>query len=253
MTYSVLLLGATGTIGVKIAANLSLQSSQLKRTAFLTPRADAGPAKEAKYATISLERIVGSLEDATSYKGFDVVISAVGDAVCAQQPKYIDAAFAAGVKHLYPAEYGADLTRDGTREESYFVNKIAARKHLAKRVKEDPSLGYTYVMTGLFSDFMIQFNTIFLSEDKKSANFTCFREARFSTTLSDDVAKVTGQPVAVRYESKEESYEKEQKEQGNDFLYKFTSARRSIGFGGSELVGTNKEDYPEIQAVIFEE
>jgi len=36
--------------------------------------------------------------------GFDIVISAVGDALCMNQPKYMDAAFASGVKHFYPAE-----------------------------------------------------------------------------------------------------------------------------------------------------
>src|ERR1700761_3517716 len=36
--------------------------------------------------------------------GFDIVISAVGDALCMNQPKYMDAAFAGGVRHFYPAE-----------------------------------------------------------------------------------------------------------------------------------------------------
>ena len=41
----------------------------------------------------------------------------------------------------------------------------------------------------------------------------------------------------MKYESVPSSYEyeKQQKEAGNEFLYKFTSARRSIGFGGSSL------------------
>jgi aspartate-semialdehyde dehydrogenase len=104
MTYSVLLLGASGTIGTKIAAELAIHKDQLKRVAFLTPLADAGPEKEEKYKVLQIERVVGSLENPTSYQGFDIVVSAVGDALCASQPKYMDAAFAGGVKHLYPAE-----------------------------------------------------------------------------------------------------------------------------------------------------
>ena len=104
MTYSVLLLGASGTIGTKIAAELAIHKDELKRVAYLTPLADAGPDKEEKYKALKIERIVGSLEDPSSYQGFNIVVSAVGDALCASQPTYMDAAFAAGVKHFYPAE-----------------------------------------------------------------------------------------------------------------------------------------------------
>ena len=121
MTYSVLLPGATGFIGHKIALQLADHKQSLGRAAFLTPRANGGQEKEDKYAKVPLERIVGTLEDKSSYEGispifqpimsapncqsgFDIVISAVGDALCMNQPKYMDAAFAGGVKHFYPAE-----------------------------------------------------------------------------------------------------------------------------------------------------
>lgn len=68
MTYSVLLLGATGLIGRKIARELSNHKSSLKRVAFLTPTANAGQEKEEKYSKIPLERVVGALEDTNSYK-----------------------------------------------------------------------------------------------------------------------------------------------------------------------------------------
>lgn len=125
---------------------------------------------------MGLERVVGSLSDPASYKGFDIVISAVGDDLCAKQPEFIDAAFAAGVKHFVPGEcefyfsfvvggsrgntaegrdndclflvfiVGSDMAHPKSRDEAYFQDKIATRRHLEKRIKEDPSLGYTYVM-----------------------------------------------------------------------------------------------------------
>ena len=109
MPFSILLLGATGTIGLKISKELALQKDQFSRAGFLTPMADAGPEKEAKYAAIELERIVGSLSDPQSYEGFDIVVSAVGDALCGKQKDYIDAAFAGGVKHFYPGECQANI------------------------------------------------------------------------------------------------------------------------------------------------
>lgn len=69
MTYSVLLLGATGLIGFKIANELSLHKDTLKRVAFLTPTAIADPEKEAKYSEVPLERVSGALDAAHSYTG----------------------------------------------------------------------------------------------------------------------------------------------------------------------------------------
>lgn len=69
MTYSVLLLGATGLIGKKIASQLSNHKSSLGRVAFLTPTTDGGPDKEEKYSNVPLDRIVGSLDASESYHG----------------------------------------------------------------------------------------------------------------------------------------------------------------------------------------
>jgi len=104
MGYSVLLLGATGTIGSKIAQYLALHKHRFTRAAFLTALENAGPDKETKYASVKLERVVGSLTDPSSYSGFEIIISAVGDDLCARQHAYIDAAYEGGVKHFYPAE-----------------------------------------------------------------------------------------------------------------------------------------------------
>jgi uncharacterized protein YbjT (DUF2867 family) len=69
MTYSVLLLGATGLIGSKVAKELSIHKGILKRVAFLTPTANAAPEKEKRYAEVPIERVNGALEDEKSYKG----------------------------------------------------------------------------------------------------------------------------------------------------------------------------------------
>lgn len=58
MAYSILVLGATGLIGSKIAQELSLHKDTLKKVAFLTPTATADPEKEAKYAEVRLNVFV---------------------------------------------------------------------------------------------------------------------------------------------------------------------------------------------------
>jgi uncharacterized protein YbjT (DUF2867 family) len=69
MTYSVLLLGATGLIGSKVAKELSIHKDALKRVAFLTPAANSAPEKEKRYAGVPIERVNGALDDAKSYEG----------------------------------------------------------------------------------------------------------------------------------------------------------------------------------------
>jgi len=293
MTYSVLLLGATGTIGGQIAVKLAKYQDKLNRVAFLTSSESGGPEKEAKYKTVPLPRVVGSFEDPSSYHGFDIVISAVCDPLCEAQIKYIDAAFEVGVKHFYPAEYGMDLEREEARAESYFVNKLKVRKHLEEKVSKDPSKGYTYILVGMFSDFTLNYNILFLSDDKKSASFLGEPDAKLTTTHSDDVgsivalsllpthlkslserrrirlsgstltiaeyfstvSRVLGHDIKVQYNSKESSYvfEKEQKALGNEFMYKFTSARRALGFGGAALEGIDNESYPELKPLTWED
>lgn len=145
--------------------------------------------------------------------GFDIVISAVGDALCAKQPEYIDAAIAGGVKHFYPAECtspfpslsttfnsmqtnlflridGANLDRNGTYQERYFTSKLLTRRHIEKHASEHPDFGYTLIMTGIFSDFFLEKNIIGLSADRKNAIFTGTPQTRLSTTHSTDVSKL---------------------------------------------------------------
>jgi hypothetical protein len=188
---------------------------------------------------------------------------------------------------------GADLDRDGTYQERYFKDKIAARRHVEKRAAENPEFGYTLIMTGIFSDFFIENNILGLSADKRSATYTGAPENKLSTTHSEDVArivvtsllpthlkslnekrriefagstltirdvfktieKVLGHEVAVTYISKEENLakEKEYLEEGNMFMYTFSSAARSMGFGGSELDKLSNGAYPEIEARRWED
>ncbi|KAH8656582.1 hypothetical protein BGZ60DRAFT_417284 [Tricladium varicosporioides] len=293
MTYSVLLLGATGTIGSLIATELANHKSHLKRVAFLTPTANAGPDKEVKYAAVKLERVVGSLSDSASYNGFDIVISAVGDDLCPKQPEFFDAAIKAGVRHFYPTEFGADLAHPTSAPEDYFVNKIATRKYLEEKVRKDEKLGYTYILVGLFNEVFLAYNVLGLSEDRQSATFIGTPDAMVSATAAVDVARITvasllpshlpslsggrevrfsgsvipistlfstvstalGHKVDVKYLNVKESYifQDEQKKAGNAFLGKFTSAMRAIGFGGADMGKGNNAEYPELIPVSWEE
>lgn len=72
------------------------------------------------------------------------------------------------------------------RDEPSCSDKLAVRAHLQTRVQKDPSLGYTYVMTGILSDLLLDSNMLGLSEDKTSAKYLGSPDARVSTTHSDE-------------------------------------------------------------------
>ncbi len=110
MSYAILVLGGASPLGHKVSTELARQKHHFSSAAFLTHAVDAAPQQEDRYATIDLDRVVGDYSNPDPYKGFDVVLSATGDdghrcGGCAQrQTEYIDAAFAAGVRHFYPNE-----------------------------------------------------------------------------------------------------------------------------------------------------
>lgn len=109
---------------------------------------------------------------------------------------------------------GSDMAHPKSRDEAYFQDKITTRRHLEKRIKEDPSLGYTYVMVriirppfnhsglllngtnsycvkvGLFSEYFFEYNILGLSEDRKSASFIGDPKVKLTTTLSTEYADV---------------------------------------------------------------
>ncbi|KIX96718.1 uncharacterized protein Z520_07437 [Fonsecaea multimorphosa CBS 102226] len=275
MAYSVLLLGATSRVGRKTLKELALHRQHFSRVAFLLPPSDSAYQKEIEYGRTTLECIVGSPSDSKSYQGFQIVISTVEDDVCAKQTEYAEAAFAGGVKHLYSAEYGPDLNHPAIRDELYFVGKIVTRKYIEGKMQADTSLGFTCVMTGALSDFLLESNVLGLSEDQRSVVYLGHPDARISVTHSDDVAKlivasllphhlsdlnlrrylcfaastiptlslfdaisyVLRHPIDVTYEEGlyASSYKTEHSEKAMVGNDVQQSFRRSVGFGGFEL------------------
>ncbi len=111
MPYAVLLLAvASEDPGRRIAGELALQKHHFSRAAALvepSSRTDSDADKEEAGSLLGpevLERVTGDWSEAHSYRGFDIVISAVGEDLYLEQRNYMDAAFAGGVKHFYPAE-----------------------------------------------------------------------------------------------------------------------------------------------------
>ena len=79
-----------------------------------------------------------------------------------------------------------NLTRPEPQSELYFENKLKVRKHLEEKVSKDASKGYTYILVGMFSDVILGYNILGLSDDKKSAAFLGEPDAKVTSTHSDE-------------------------------------------------------------------
>ena len=82
-----------------------------------------------------------------------MVIAALGNHAIKNQPFLINAAIAAGVRHWYPSEFGADLTVGNNWNERYYRDKVITRQYLQKKAAENPDFGYTYFLDGRFSEW----------------------------------------------------------------------------------------------------
>jgi hypothetical protein len=120
---------------------------------------------------------VTSTNAISSLKDVDVLISTVGPHGLALQSTLVDAAHAAGVKLLVPAEFGD--TTDG-RSEPIFRHKVAIREQ-AKKL----GLPTVAVFTGLWTEFILQ-----TGFDLKGGKITINGQGdgQLSTTSIEDVA-----------------------------------------------------------------
>jgi hypothetical protein len=89
------------------------------------------------------------------FKGFDCVMSFLGNHGLHLQPQLIDSAIAAGIRHFYPSEYGADLLVGQNWTQRYHVHKVKTRRHLEERAKNVPDLGWTYVLFGRLTEWSV--------------------------------------------------------------------------------------------------
>ncbi|KAJ6490746.1 hypothetical protein C8R47DRAFT_976968 [Mycena vitilis] len=153
MAPSVLIIGASGIVGRHLIPEFLKHKASFERIGIL-----ADPAKASRFAEVQsqgVEVVIGSFLEASSYQGFDTVISLAGNAIMKLQPGMVDAAIAGGARHFYPSELGADLSRLIVAKHRYFRDKAATREHLRQRAREVPGFAYTVLMTCAFTEVII--------------------------------------------------------------------------------------------------
>ncbi|KAJ7214078.1 hypothetical protein GGX14DRAFT_444946 [Mycena pura] len=198
MAPSVLIIGASGTVGRPLVDEFLKHKSKFARIAAL-----ADPTKVSRFADTlikGVEVVVGSFLDSSSYNGFDVVVSLAGNAAMKLQPGMIEAAVAGGVRHFYPSEYGGDLNFGDNWKNRYFRDKLATRDHLAAKAKEYSDFRYTLILTGPFTEFAVSsFNGVDM--ETHTAEPYGRPGAELAVTAMSDVMKYIVESILIPFDA----------------------------------------------------
>ncbi|KAJ7111846.1 hypothetical protein C8R44DRAFT_632522 [Mycena epipterygia] len=196
MAPSVLIIGASGSLGRPLVEEFQRQKSRFGRIAILSD-----PAKAHRFTEVQkngIEVILGSFLDFKCYQGFDVVLSLAGNATMRLQPAMIEAAVAGGVRHFYPSEFGTDVSQDGVWQFRYFRDKVVTRDHLAATAKAHPDFRYTLMLVGSFSEWAY---SEFSGVDVKNHTIEAYGylDAEMSVTALDDIVRYTVESILLPF------------------------------------------------------
>ncbi|PNW76810.1 hypothetical protein CHLRE_11g477200v5 [Chlamydomonas reinhardtii] len=154
--HTVAVIGGSGLLGKHIVNGL-LENGHYDVTVVSRKGGDDSKlapfvAKGAKIAHVDYNEQASLV---VALKGQEIVISTVGAAALSEQPKYIEAAKAAGVRRFVPSEFGFDSGAPGVRE--YFP--AMGYKYATQDALRASGLEYTFVITGFFLE--TQFTNLF--------------------------------------------------------------------------------------------
>jgi hypothetical protein len=97
---------------------------------------------------------VSSLTNAL--KGQDALVSTVGIAGLQGQTLMVDASIAAGVSRFLPSEFGSDLDNAKVGALPVFGYKMAVKKYVEEKARENLNFSYTNVRNGGFLDWGLE-------------------------------------------------------------------------------------------------
>lgn len=190
MTQTVLLVGATGMLGGRIAHHLLHEDGARVR---LLVR-DAGGKKDALDPLVAAgaELIAGDLSDAASLdratQGVDVVVSAVQgdpDVIVDGQVALARAAKRNGVRRILPSDFALDLFKATPGEHAAFDARRTADEHIAEVGLEQVNI----LQGGFMELFMPGMGAIDL--DKGTVGFFGDGERPIEVTSVEDTARMT--------------------------------------------------------------
>lgn len=118
----------------------------------------------------------------------DAVVSAIGDVATLTQEALIDAAIAAGVKRIIPAEYGIDPDHAAVRALPVFAQKQRVAEYVREKTSVAPATTYSLICNNEFWDYGLELS---YGVDVKKRKMDIFDggEVKLTITPRDVVAK----------------------------------------------------------------
>ncbi|KAJ6449797.1 hypothetical protein C8R45DRAFT_123869 [Mycena sanguinolenta] len=196
MAPSVLVIGASGSVGEPLVKEFQRQRSRFGRVAILSE-----PSKAHKFSAAQnngIELVLGSFLDFKCYQGFDVVISLAGNTFQRLQPAMIEAAVAGGVRHFYPSEFGIDFDRDDVQQFRFFRDRIVTRDHLAATAKVHPDFRYTLMVVGQFSQWAYS-KVCGIDAENHVVEAYGYPDAEISVTALEDIVRYTVESILLPF------------------------------------------------------
>ncbi|KAJ7617274.1 hypothetical protein FB45DRAFT_1063770 [Roridomyces roridus] len=193
---SVLVIGASGSVGAPLVKEFLRQRSRFGRIGILADPSKAHKFEDAKKGGVEI--VVGSFLDYKCYQGFDVVISLAGNTFQRLQPAMIEAAVAAGVRHFYPSEFGIDFDRADVQNLRFFRDRIVTRNHLAATAKTHSDFRYTLIVTGQFSQWAYS-KICGIDVENHVVEAYGTPEAEISVTALEDIVRYTVDSVLLPF------------------------------------------------------
>ena len=198
MTQTVLVVGASGMLGSRIAHHLLDAPEAAVRMMVrkgssrdaVTPLLDRGA-----------EAVEGDLSDPESLlratSGVDVIVSAVqggADIIVDGQLALLKAALAQGVRRILPSDYALDLFKSPKGEHANFDMRRTADEAIAAS-----GIEHVHVLNGAFMDNFLnsQFGGVF-DWDIRVASYWGTGEERFDATSVEDTARYTARAALDR-------------------------------------------------------
>ncbi|KAE8449255.1 hypothetical protein EG329_008422 [Mollisiaceae sp. DMI_Dod_QoI] len=257
---SVLVLGPTGGLGQFLIPELIRRKPSFDRIGAFIDLTRPQSTKKARilqgYTENGVELVESSPGDPTPFKGFQVVIACLGNHAIKNQPSLIDTALAAGVRHWYPSEFGADLTIGDNWNERYYRDKVITRIHLQKRASENPEFGYTYFLDGRFTEWA---PTPHFGIDMKTHIAHIVGQPEMEQTLlsvKETLEKIQGVKWKITFRSVEEARESQRKAiETGDVDAELAASHQVIqGTGRTLLPGPyDNNKFPEVKPMGLED
>ncbi|KAK6225246.1 hypothetical protein QIS74_01293 [Colletotrichum tabaci] len=186
---NVALAGASGSLGSQVFEKLTSAGNFV-----ITVLRRNGSKAVFPAGTKVIDVDYSSVQDLTSaLNGQDAVVSTIGSVELDSNIPLVDAAFAAGVKRIIPAEFGCNLDNPKVRALPVYKTKVQIRDHIVEKSKTSPTT-YTFISTIAFLDWGLERNFLLDIANHKAVIYGTGDELFSAITLASIANAVSKTP-----------------------------------------------------------